>query len=58
MNQRERLTKAVAEPERELDAARTWTALNAAPEAMQTSIPPERPRLRVVGAEDAPGTYS
>jgi hypothetical protein len=48
-------TKKLAQAEREVDAARTRTALNASTEAMQTGIPPqpERPRLRVVGDDDA-----
>jgi hypothetical protein len=50
MDRRERLEKAVEEAERELDAARTLTALNAAAKKLQLA----RSELKALEAEEKP----
>jgi hypothetical protein len=50
MDRRERLTKAVEEAERELDAAKTLTALNAAAKKLQRA----RAELRAFEDEEKP----
>jgi hypothetical protein len=50
MDQHERLTKAIEEAERELDAAKTLTALNAAAKKLQRA----RSDLKALEAEEKP----